>query len=141
MAGVNIVRVPYKGQGPAVLALLGGEVQVGFASSGSVIGHIRSGKVRALAITTAKPSAITRPSCSTYSLPVISVQAALAKCAFRTARATHAFKSDKVRARCIGSATERIGWRWMACARSPAVNLDAVLPPAHRRSRVGFAAC
>ena len=58
MAGVDIVRVPYKGQGQAVLALLGGEVQVAFASSGSVIGHVRSGKLRPLAITTAKPSAI-----------------------------------------------------------------------------------
>jgi tripartite-type tricarboxylate transporter receptor subunit TctC len=58
MARVNIVRVPYKGQGPAVLALLGGEVQVSFASSGSVIGHVRSGKLRALAVTSAKPSAV-----------------------------------------------------------------------------------
>ena len=54
MAQVDIVRVPYKGQGPAVLALLGGEVQVGFASAGSVGGHIKSGKLRALAITTSK---------------------------------------------------------------------------------------
>ena len=58
MAQVNIVRVPYKGQGPAVLALLGGEVQVLFASAPSVAGHIKSGKLRALAITTLKPSAI-----------------------------------------------------------------------------------
>ena len=58
MARVNIVRVPYKGQGAAVLGLLGGEVQVGFASSGSVAGHIRSGKLRALAVTSVKPSAV-----------------------------------------------------------------------------------
>jgi tripartite-type tricarboxylate transporter receptor subunit TctC len=58
MARVNIVRVPYKGQGAAVLGLLGGEVQVGFASSGSVAGHIRAGKLRALAVTSAKPSAV-----------------------------------------------------------------------------------
>ena len=58
MAHVNIVRVPYKGQGGAVLALLGGEVQVGFASSGSVAGHIRSGKLRALAVTTVKRSVV-----------------------------------------------------------------------------------
>ena len=56
MAQVNIVRVPYKGQGPAVLGLLGGEVQMSFASAGSVAGHIKSGKVRALAITTPTPS-------------------------------------------------------------------------------------
>ena len=58
MAGVNIVRVPYKGQGPAVLGLLGGEVQMSFATSASVAGHIKAGKLRALAIGTAKPSAL-----------------------------------------------------------------------------------
>lgn len=58
MAGVNIVRVPYKGQGPAVLGVLGGEVQMSFATSGSVSGHIKSGKLRALGIATAKPSAL-----------------------------------------------------------------------------------
>ena len=58
MARVNIVRVPYKGQGPAVLAVLGGEVHMSFATSSSVAGHIKSGKLRALAIGTAKPSAL-----------------------------------------------------------------------------------
>jgi tripartite-type tricarboxylate transporter receptor subunit TctC len=58
MAQVDIVRVPYKGQGPAVLALLGGEVQIGFASAPSVAGHIKSGKLRALAITAPRPSAL-----------------------------------------------------------------------------------
>jgi tripartite-type tricarboxylate transporter receptor subunit TctC len=56
MAQVNIVRVPYKGQGAAVLGLLGGEVQMSFASAPSVAGHIKSGKLRVLAITTPKPS-------------------------------------------------------------------------------------
>jgi tripartite-type tricarboxylate transporter receptor subunit TctC len=56
MAQVNIVRIPYKGQGPAVLGLLGGEVQMSFASAPSVAGHIKAGKLRALAITTLKPS-------------------------------------------------------------------------------------
>jgi tripartite-type tricarboxylate transporter receptor subunit TctC len=58
MARVNIVRVPYKGQGSAVLALLGGEVQMSFATSSSVSAHIKSGKLRALAIGTVKPSAL-----------------------------------------------------------------------------------
>jgi tripartite-type tricarboxylate transporter receptor subunit TctC len=58
MAGVDIVRVPYKGQGPAVLGLLGGEVQMSFATSASVAAHIKSGKLRALAIGTAKPSTL-----------------------------------------------------------------------------------
>jgi tripartite-type tricarboxylate transporter receptor subunit TctC len=58
MADVNIVRVPYRGQGPAVLGLLGGEVQMSFATSASVAAHIKSGKLRALAIGTAKPSSL-----------------------------------------------------------------------------------
>ena len=58
MAGVNIVAVPYKGGGPAVIGLLGGQVQLMFATSASVTPHIRSGRVRALAITSGELSAL-----------------------------------------------------------------------------------
>ncbi len=58
LAGVNIVRVPYKGNGPALNALLGGEVQLMFANAGSVALHLKSGRLRALAVTTAQPSAL-----------------------------------------------------------------------------------
>lgn len=58
MANVNIVRVAYKGGGPALTALLGGEVQLVFATATSVTQHIKSGRVRALAVTTAQPSAL-----------------------------------------------------------------------------------
>jgi tripartite-type tricarboxylate transporter receptor subunit TctC len=51
MTGVNIVRVPFKGQGPALTALLGGEVQMLIASAGGMAGHINSGRMRALAVT------------------------------------------------------------------------------------------
>ncbi len=56
MAGVNIVRVPYKGSGPALIAVLGGQVQLMFPSAGSAAQHIRSGRLRALAVTSAAPS-------------------------------------------------------------------------------------
>ncbi len=56
MAGVNIVRVPYKGTGTALNDLLGGQVQVMFAVASSVAPHIKSARLRGLAITTAKPS-------------------------------------------------------------------------------------
>jgi tripartite-type tricarboxylate transporter receptor subunit TctC len=59
MAGVNIVRVGYKGTGPSVIALLGGEVHLMFAGLGSVAPHIKQGRLRALAVTTAHPSALT----------------------------------------------------------------------------------
>ena len=58
MAGVNIVRVNYKGAGPALTALIGGEVQLYVASSGVVAPQLKSGKLRALAVTSAQPSAL-----------------------------------------------------------------------------------
>src|SRR5688572_22193939 len=56
MAGVSLVRVPYKGSGAAMVALVSGEVEVSFASAGTVAGAVRSGRLRALAVTTAHPS-------------------------------------------------------------------------------------
>jgi tripartite-type tricarboxylate transporter receptor subunit TctC len=56
MAGIDIVHVPYGGGGPAVLAVLGNEVQVLFAPGGSVQAHIKAKKVKALGIATDKPS-------------------------------------------------------------------------------------
>jgi tripartite-type tricarboxylate transporter receptor subunit TctC len=58
VAGVNIVRVPYKGGGPALSGLIGGETQLMFPNAGSAMPHIRSGRVRALAVSTAQPSAL-----------------------------------------------------------------------------------
>lgn len=56
MAGVNIVRVNYRGSGPALVALVSGEVQVAFASPGGTIPHIESRRLRALAVASAEPS-------------------------------------------------------------------------------------
>jgi tripartite-type tricarboxylate transporter receptor subunit TctC len=56
MAGVNMVHVPYRGGGPAVTDLLGGQVQVMFVPPPTSIEYIRSGKLRALAVTTATRS-------------------------------------------------------------------------------------
>ena len=54
MAGVDIVHVPYKGAGPMLIDLIGGQIQIGFDNLPSSMAHIKSGKVRALAVTTAK---------------------------------------------------------------------------------------
>ena len=51
MAGIDMVHVPYKGGAPALSALLGGEVQVMFSSSGGLLPHIKAGRVRALGVT------------------------------------------------------------------------------------------
>ncbi len=56
MAGIDIVRIPYKGAGPAVTALIGGQVQLMLATSSSVAPHIKSGKLKAVAVTSTKPS-------------------------------------------------------------------------------------
>jgi tripartite-type tricarboxylate transporter receptor subunit TctC len=56
MAGVNMIHVPYRGVAPALTDLLGGQVQVTFASMPSVIEYIRAGRLRALAVTTATRS-------------------------------------------------------------------------------------
>jgi tripartite-type tricarboxylate transporter receptor subunit TctC len=53
MAGVNMVHVPYRGQGPALTDLLGGQVQVLFATAPGTTDYVTTGKLRALAVTTA----------------------------------------------------------------------------------------
>lgn len=56
MAGVDMVHIPYKGSGPAVTDLIGGQVNIMFDSITSASPHVKSGKLRAYAITTAKRS-------------------------------------------------------------------------------------
>ncbi len=56
MTGINIVRINYKGAAPAISDLIGGQVQLMFATAGSVMQHIKSGRLRALAVTSAEPS-------------------------------------------------------------------------------------
>ena len=53
MAGVDIVHVPYRGAAPALTDLLGGQVQVYFGPTISSLEHIKTGKLRGLAVTTA----------------------------------------------------------------------------------------
>jgi len=55
--GVQMQHVPYKGSAPALTDLIGGQVQLIFDSMPSAMPHVKSGKVRALAVTTAKRSA------------------------------------------------------------------------------------
>jgi len=54
MAKVDMVHIPYKGAGPMLTDLIGGQIQIGFDNLPSSMGHIKSGKVRAVAVTTTK---------------------------------------------------------------------------------------
>lgn len=56
MTGVNLVTVGYRGGGPALVDLLGGQVQMMFEPTFSTLPHIKAGKLRALAVTSAKRS-------------------------------------------------------------------------------------
>ena len=58
MAGVQMLHVPYRGSTPAVTDLLGGQVQLMFSPASTVLPHIRAGKLKALASTSAKRTAI-----------------------------------------------------------------------------------
>ena len=65
LTGVKTVHVPYKGGGPSMIALVGGEVSLAFATMPSAINYVRAGRLRGLAVTTAKRSP------STPELPTI----------------------------------------------------------------------
>jgi tripartite-type tricarboxylate transporter receptor subunit TctC len=56
-AGIDITHIPYKGAGAVIGALLGGEVDMGFVATVSALPHIRAGKLRPLAVTTARRAA------------------------------------------------------------------------------------
>ena len=55
-AGISMTHIPYKGAGPATIALMSGEVDFAFASVLSALPHVRNGKLRVLAVTTPRPS-------------------------------------------------------------------------------------
>ncbi len=55
--GVQMTHIPYRGSGPAMVDLMGGQVQIAFETASSVIPHIKSGKLRALAVLSAKRNA------------------------------------------------------------------------------------
>jgi tripartite-type tricarboxylate transporter receptor subunit TctC len=58
LAGVNIVRVPYKGSGPGLLGVMTGEVEFMFPGAASAWGYVKQGKLKGLAICSAQPSAL-----------------------------------------------------------------------------------
>jgi tripartite-type tricarboxylate transporter receptor subunit TctC len=58
MAGVKMTHIPYKGGGPAMIELVGGQVQLVYATAASAVPQIKSGKIKGIAVTTIKRSAL-----------------------------------------------------------------------------------
>jgi len=58
MAGVDLVRIPYKGSGPAINDLMSGQVHIMFPTTAAGLPHVRSGRLRALGVTSLRPSAL-----------------------------------------------------------------------------------
>ncbi|MDB5812372.1 MAG: hypothetical protein JWN94_4494 [Betaproteobacteria bacterium] len=58
MAGVNIVHVPYQGNQPAISAMMGNEVQMAIFDAGLIAPQVKAGRLRALAVTSAEPTAL-----------------------------------------------------------------------------------
>src|SRR5439155_13489035 len=57
MTGMKLIHVPYKGSGQATTDLLGGQILVSIPGTAGMVGHIKAGKLRALAVTGSKRSA------------------------------------------------------------------------------------
>ena len=76
-AGIDIVHVPYKGSGPALIDIVAGQVQMSFDTMPSVIGQIRAGKMRSLAVTTPRrnPQLPNVPTMAEAGLPSVEVTA------------------------------------------------------------------
>jgi tripartite-type tricarboxylate transporter receptor subunit TctC len=58
MAKVNVVMIKYSGGGPAIFGVIAGEVQLTFGTAAATAPHVKAGKLRALAVTSSKPSAL-----------------------------------------------------------------------------------
>lgn len=120
MTDTNITRVPYKGAGPVMVALVAGEVQTAFATASSVMPHIKSNRLRALAVTSLGPSPLA-PGLPPISATIPGYEAASiigvfapaktppAMIARLSAEMTKVMKQDDIREKVLASGSESVG--------------------------------
>lgn len=121
MAGLNMVRIPYKGTGPALNALVAGAIQLMFSTSSAAAPHLKSGRLRALAVTSAQPSPLAPglPTIAASGVPgyesaakdgVFAPAHTPAAVVTRLNRAiVQAVKSDEIRTRFLNAGVEVVG--------------------------------
>src|SRR6185436_2886922 len=109
MAKVDMVHIPYKGAGPMLTDLIGGQIQIGFDNLPSSMGHIKSGKVRAVAVTTTKrwPGTPDVPTVAESGVPGYEFQGGSGCSLRRERRNRSSMRSTALRARCSSSPTCR----------------------------------
>jgi tripartite-type tricarboxylate transporter receptor subunit TctC len=121
MAGVELVHVPYKGSGPALNALLGGEAHLMFTVANGGLPHVKSGRLRALAVTSAQPSALLPGLPTVASAGLAGYEASTMQALFAPARTPEniiqllnqetlrVIQSPEMRERFFSAATEVVG--------------------------------
>ena len=148
LAGVKLVRIGYKGGGPALNDVLAGQVKVMFATTGSVSGHVKSGRLKGLAVTSAEPSPLA-PGLPTVAASGVPGYAAEAIYGFwapaRTPpailtrlnrEAVAVLNTPEVRQRFFNSGVESVGTtpqEFAAAIKSESRHLDAVIRKAGLR--------
>ncbi len=117
MTSIDIVRVPYKGGGPALNGLIAGETHLMFPNVGGAMPHMKSGRVRALAVSSAQPSALA-PGLPTIAATVPGYEFAAVICLYAPAKtpaaiveqlnreAVRVLKSPEVKERLFNSGAE-----------------------------------
>jgi len=121
MAGIEIVHIPYKGSGPALNALLGGEAHLMFTVANGGLPHVKSGRLRGLAVTSAQPSALLPGLPTVASAGLAGYEAATMQALFAPARTPEpiiqllnqetlrVIQSLEMRERFFNAATEVVG--------------------------------
>ena len=121
MAGVELIHIPYKGSGPALNALLGGEAHLMFTVANGGLPHVKSGRLRGLAVTSAQPSALLPGLPTVASAGLAGYEAATMQALFAPARTPETIiqmlnqetlrviQSPEIRERFFNAATEVVG--------------------------------